>query len=411
MTTAEPELEAPIAQERGGAFRSLRIPSFRWWFVAQIFSGSGGMAQLVGQAWLVLHVLHKGGLALGVISAVQFAPVLLGGAWAGAMLTHLDVRRTLITTQIAAGSIATVLGVLVVTGTVRLWMVVLCAVANGGVFAIDQPARQLYVVNLVGRDRVASAVGLFEVIINASRVLGPSSGGIVLALFGTAACFFVNAGSFVAPLVVLLAYRPRETAAPAQRRRTHEALHAGLSYARHTPAIAACLLMAAAGGMIFNTGIALPVLATHTFGLGKAGLGVFTACFGIGAIPGALAAAYTRGLALGQRVRLLCLLTGFAVLAVASAPDRLFAFPLMLLVGFFSIWMIALANTLVQLRPDPSLRGPVMGLWTMVLPGLSPVTGLVTGAVTQYAGPRFGYGIAGVALAGAALAGWRALSD
>jgi MFS family permease len=401
---------AHVEQERGGAFASLRIPSFRWWFVAQILSGSGGMAQIVGQAWLVLHVLHKGGLALGVLSAVQFAPVLLGGAWAGALLTHLDVRRVLIATQIAGGGVALVLGVLVASGAVRLWMVLICAICNGCVFAIDQPARQLYVVELVGRDRIASAVGLFEVIINASRVIGPSSGGIVLTLFGTAACFFFNAASFLPPLVVLLLYRPREEleVRPA-RPRTRDALHAGLSYARRTPAIAACLLMAAAGGMIFNTGIALPVLATQTFGLGKGGLGAFTACFGIGAIPGGLAAAYTRGHAIGVRVRLLCLLTGLAVIAVSGAPVREVAFPLMLVVGFLSIWMIALANTLVQLRPDPGLRGPVMGLWTMVLPGLSPVTGLLTGAVTQYAGPRIGYGIAGVALSGAALVGWRAL--
>jgi hypothetical protein len=99
------------------------------------------------------------------------------------------------------------------------------------------------------------------------------------------------------------------------------------------------------------------------------------------------------------------------VIALASAPTRTAAFPLMVLVGFLSIWMIAVANTLVQLRPDPSLRGPVMGLWTMVLPGLMPVAALITGVTTQYAGPREGYGIAGVFLCVAALAGWRALAD
>src|SRR4051812_29675411 len=131
---AAPELAATAAgplQERGGAFRSLRIPSFRWWFIAQIVSGSGGMAQIVGQAWLVLHVLHGGGLALGALSAVQFAPVLLGSAWAGALLDHMDVRRTLIATQLVAGAIAALLGLLVMTGTVELWMVFALAIANG----------------------------------------------------------------------------------------------------------------------------------------------------------------------------------------------------------------------------------------------------------------------------------------
>jgi MFS family permease len=404
---------ATSEQEHGGAFRSLKIPSFRWWFIAQIVSGSGGMAQIVAQAWLVLHVLHAGGLALGALSAAQFAPVLLGSAWAGALLDHMDVRRTLIVTQIVAAAIAVTTGVLVVSGALELWMLFVLAIANGCVFAIDQPARQLYVVNLVGRDRVASAVGLYEVIINASRVIGPATGGLMLAAFGIAACFWVNAATFALPLAVLLIFRPVEDGKPQRKEkaRTIDALRVGVSYVRHTPAIAACMLMAAAAGMIFNIGTALPVLGTHTFGFGKAELGVFIACFGIGAIPGGLAAAYTRNKGMGRRVRLLCLLTGVAVLGLALAPVGEVAFPLLALVGFLSIWMIALANTLVQIRPDPSLRGRVMGLWTMVLPGLSPVTALIVGGLTQYVGPRAGYGVAGLALAGASLAGWRALAD
>ena len=410
---AVPEaLESPDLQERGRAFASLRIPSFRWWFVAQILSGSGGMAQLVAQAWLVLHVLHGGGLALGALSAVAFGPVLLGSAWTGAHLRRLDVRKVLIVAQVAGGAVAVAVGVLVATGSVRLWMVFALAFAGGCITAFDAPARQLYVVDLVGRDRVASAVGLYEVIINASRVIGPASGGAVLALAGVATCFFVNAATYVPALVVLLHYRPPRDAEEAPRNtRTRDVLSAGLAYVRRTPEVAACLLMAAVAGMIFNTGTSIPVLATHTFGLGKTGLGALTACFGIGAIPGGLAAAYSRSPQIGRHVRTLCLASGLAVIAVAAAPVRAAAFPLMVLVGFFSIWMIALANTLVQLRPPGSLRGPVMGLWTMVLPGLIPVTALITGATTQYVGPRVGYGIAGVFLCVAAFAGWRSLAD
>lgn len=398
-------------QEQGGAFASLRIPSFRWWFVAQVVSGSGTMAQLVGQAWLVLEVLHGGPIALGALSAVAFGPVLLGSAWAGAHLQHVNVRTALIATQVAAGSLAAVAAVLVATGTVQLWMVFALAFANGCVSAFDAPARQLYVVDLVGRERVASAVGLYEVILNASRVVGPATGGVVLALAGVAACFFVNAASFVVPLLVLLVYRPQHAdAEPSPKMSTRDTLHAGLAYVRTTPAVAACLMMAAAGCMIFNTGTSIPVIATRTFGLGEVGLGVLTACFGVGAIPGGLAAAYSHSARIGPRVRVLGLGSGLAVIAFACAPARTVAFPLMVLVGFCSIWMIAQANTLVQLRPNASLRGPVMGLWTMVLPGLMPVAALITGVTTQFAGPRIGYGIAGVFLSAAALAGWRALA-
>jgi MFS family permease len=405
-------LSPSTGQQPGRAFASLRISSFRWWFFAQILAGSGLMAQLVGQAWLVLHVLHGGGLALGALSAVAFAPVLLGSAWAGAYLQNVDIRRTLIATQVAAGSVATLFGVLVATGAVRLWMVFALAFANGCVAAFDAPARQLYVVNLVGRDRVASAVGLYEVIINASRVIGPATGGVVLAVAGVAACCFVNAASYAAPLLVLLRFRPHDDVGDRPPRlRTRDTLRAGLAYVRRTPEIAACLLMAAAAGMIFNTGTSIPVLATQTFGLGKVGLGLLTACFGVGAIPGGLAAAYSRNLHLGRRARVLCLGSGLAVVAFAGAPVAAAAFPLLVLVGFLSIWMIAVANTIVQLRPADGLRGPVMGLWTMVLPGLMPVTALITGVTTQYVGPRAGYGIAGLFLCAAAFTGWRALAD
>ena len=166
-------------------------------------------------------------------------------------------------------------------------MVFALAVANGFVFAIDQPARQLYVVELVGGERVQSAVGLFEVIINASRVLGPAV-GVVIATLGVSACFFVNAGSFLPPFLALLAFRPALRTEPPQRPGPLRAIREGAAYVRRSPAIVACLVIAAAAGMLFNLGVALPVLATRTFGLGGAGYGALMAVFGIGAIPGAM---------------------------------------------------------------------------------------------------------------------------
>ena len=178
----------------------------------------------------------------------------------------------------------------------------------------------------------------------------------MLALAGVAACFFVNAASFVLPLVVLLRFRPQQSATsdPTPHARTRDTLRAGVAYVRRTPAVAACLLMAAAAGMIFNTGISIPVLATKTFGFGKVGLGALTACFGLGAIPGGLAAAYSRNAAPGpSRARPLPRQRARGDRAGEHARRARLAFPMMVLVGFLSIWMIAQANTLAQLRPDP----------------------------------------------------------
>ncbi|MGH2882341.1 MAG: MFS transporter, partial [Solirubrobacteraceae bacterium] len=187
-------------------FASLRIPAFRWWFLAQILSGSWSMAQGVGTAWLILK-LTGSGVDLGLLTTALFGPVLLAGAWAGALLDHVDHRRALIATQVASGGLALALFALTATGAVRVWMVFALSVGTGFVFAVDQPARQLYVVDLVGRERVQSAVGLFEVMINASRVLGPATGGVMIATLGVSACFLVNAASFVPPLLVLLWFR------------------------------------------------------------------------------------------------------------------------------------------------------------------------------------------------------------
>jgi len=392
---------------RPGAFASLRIPAFRWWFLAQTLSGSGGLAQAVGTAWLVLR-LTGSGIDLGLLTAALFTPVLLGGALAGALLDRADHRRALIATNATSCALALLLASLTASGAIRVWMIFAITVANGIVLAFDQPARQLYVVELVGRDRVQSAVGLYEVIVNASRVIGPAVGGALIATLGVAACFYANAIGFAPAVIVLLRFRPEGHAVlPAVRASVRE----GLAYVRRTPVIVACLLIAGASGMVFSIGVALPVLASHDFGLGGGGYGALVTVFGVGALPGGYAAARSGGEPRGRLIRLLCVVTAAAVLGVACAPHAAVGFVFMAVLGFSSIWLIALANTLVQLQPEPHLRGRVMGLWTSVLPGLSPVTGVVAGAVTQLLGPREGFGLAGVALAAAVALGWRALGE
>jgi MFS family permease len=368
------------------------------------------MAQGVGLAWLVLE-LHGHGLALGLMSAALFGPALLASAWAGALVDHVDHRRVLIATQLLFVAITTSLGVLTALGAIRLWALYPIALAAGFVFSVDAPARQVNVVELVGRERIASAVSLFEVIVNASRVLGPATGGVLIATVGVSVCFFVNAASFLPPLYVLLRFRPEEARQPSGAGRGLAAVREGLRYVWRTPAIRASVLMAVASGMLFNLGVALTLLATRVFHLGSVGYGALVATFGLGAIPGALVAAGGGALPSGRRLRLLCVLTGVVVAAVAYAPTAATAYAAMALAGFLSIWFIALANTLVQLRTEPRFRGRVMGVWTMALPGMNPVTAIAAGAVTQVAGARAGFGLGGAALLAAALAGWAALAD
>jgi MFS family permease len=375
------------------------------------------MAAGVAQSWLVLKLTGSAFL-LALTATVSFAPSLLGGAWAGSLVDRFDRRHILLFTQAAFLSLSVGLGALVAAGADPVWVVFLFAFATGLVNMLDGPSRQIFVLDLVGKENVANAVSLNEIVINLSRVLGPALGGTLLATVGVAVCFFANAVSFVPPLVVLSALLRRRgwsslQAAPAERRRGH--VREGLAYAWRRPAIRSCIFMAVAGGMLFNMGSTLPLMATRAFHAGPEGYGAMMAAFGAGALFGAGAAGAGSSWPSGRRVRVLVLLTGAEVCLTATAPVLALLFVGMALAGFLSIWFIALANALVQLRSEPELRGRVMGAWSMALPGMLPVTSLLVGAVASWGGGALGareaFGLAGVALVLSAALGWRALAD
>ncbi|MER7278532.1 MFS transporter [Dactylosporangium sp. NPDC000244] len=390
------------------AFESLRDRRYRAWFLSQIFSSSGSMTSAVAQSWLVLQISGSA-VDIALITALMFLPTLFGGAWAGALADRIDVRRLLLATNVAFAALAAAQAVLIATGGIRLWMLFAFSALNGVVFALDQPARQVYVFELVGPARITSAVGLYEVVLNASRALGPAAGGVLLATAGVAACLLFNALTYVPVAVLLVRFRvhparrePARAAPPGHRTR------AGLAAVRRDPAILACVVLAAVSGMVFNLGVTTPLFATSVLHLGGGGYGALTACFGLGALPGAFMAASTHGTPSPRVVRLLALATALAVLATSLTPVPAGAFAGMAIVGFCSIWLVATANTLVQLAAAPGLRGLVMGIWAMALPGANPLTGLAAGAVAQLS-PRAGLGLGGALMLVVAAATWSSL--
>lgn len=363
----------------------------------------------MGQSWLIVR-LTGSGLDLALLTVAVFGPVLVGAAATGALADRVDRRLLLLATQTAFLLIGCLLATLTVADVVRPWMVYATACLTGIVNAFDWPARQIYVIELVGRDRVASAISLYEVVLNTSRVLGPAIGGLLLLKSGVGACFIFNAASYLPAIVVLLTHRsrPGKPTTRAHPRQPGE-IRAGLRYAWTQPAIRACMIMAAAAGALFNLGVTTPLLAVRVFHLGGGGYGAMTAAFGAGALIGALVAAGGPTLPSGPRIRLLALLTGVTVLATAAAPDLAAVFTGLALSGFLSIWFIASANTLAQLRAEPGMRGRVMGAWSMAQPGMNPFTGLAAGAVADTAGARAGFGLGGVGFIVTALLTWRAL--
>ncbi len=388
---------------------TLQRRDFRWWFGSQILSASGNGTQVVALSWVVLQTTGNA-FWLSVLTVCSWGPMLLLGPWAGSRVDRHDRRLILLLTQFLLMLAGLLLSLLDVLGALPLWTILAVSLGTGAVTSLDSPARQVFIVDLVGKDGLAGAIGLWEVVVNASRVLGPALGGVLLATVGPGACFLVNAVTLLGPLYVLWRLVPQ--AGPEQGRPPRErgAIRSGVRYAWNNPTVRACLPMAAAGGMLFTMGIALPVLATRTFHLGGGGYGALLAAFGLGALPGALLASATRA-PTGPRVRLLAAATGGSVLLVAFSPFLVLAFAAMALAGFTSIWFIATANTLVQLRSAPEMRGRVMGLWSMALPGTVPITGFAVSAVIETLGARSGFACSGVALLLAALVGWNALAD
>jgi hypothetical protein len=399
----------PMGNPLRRAGRALREPAYRWWFGSQVLSSSGSMTQGVAGSWLILQMTGRA-IDLGLLAAVTWAPVLLGGAWAGGLVDRVGRRRLLTITQCAYIVLCVAQAVLIGTGEIEAWMLYAFGLATGVVTAIDAPARQVYVLELVGREHLASAVGLNEVVINAARIFGPAVGGVLLATVGAGPCFAVNALSYLPVLFLLARYTPRrlDDVPPARRR---PKVADGLRAVVADPEISACMLIAIAAGMLFNLGVSVPLLAGQAFHLGGGGYGALMAMFGIGAVPGAIAAASTSGHPTGTNIRRLTVITAVLVLLVAAAPVAIVAFAGIAVAGFCSIWLIAIANTLVQLRARPEMRGLVMGVWTMALPGSIPVTGLLAAAVGQLAGGRASFGLTGVALLIAGIATWRMLGS
>jgi len=184
-------------------FSSLSNRNYRLYFTGQIISVSGTWMQRLAQAWLILSLTHNNGFALGVESALQFLPMLLFGAWGGVIADRFDKRRILLFTQVVAGVLALGLGVIVAVGAATVFLDYLFSVLLGFVNVIDNPARQTFVMEMVGREELPNAVGLNSVVMNSSRAVGPAISGIVIATVGLAPCFFVNAASFLAVMVAL----------------------------------------------------------------------------------------------------------------------------------------------------------------------------------------------------------------
>jgi MFS family permease len=403
------EIDHGAAPRLRRVFAALAVPNFRLYLAGQAVSLPGTWMQVVAQSWLVLQLTGSGAL-LGLVAAAQFLPVLLVGAYGGLVADRADKRRLLLGTQTALGLLALILGLLTVTHTVRLWMVFVLAAALGTVNSVDQPARQTFVPEMVGRDRLQNAVSLNSVLTNAARAVGPAIAAVLIAASGVGVCFLVNAASFAAVLAALARIQTRQLhpAPPAGREKGQ--LRQGLRYVRGAPGLLVPLLMMAlVGTLAYEFQVSLPLLARISLHGNAGTYGFLTAAMGAGAVAGGLAVA---GLARTGLLPFTIAAAGFTAAALAAAlvpslPGELAA---LTVVGFFSTAFMATGNTTLQLTADPQFRGRVMAIWSVTFTGSTPVGGPVVGVIADDLGPRYGLGIGALACAAASLLGTLALS-
>lgn len=378
-------------------FRSLRVHNYLLWFVGALTSNIGTWMQRTAQDWIVLTELsNHDAAAVGITMALQLGPVLILMPWAGLIADRVNVRRMLMFTQAAMGSLALGLGIIVVTGVAQLWHVYLFALLLGVVSAVDAPIRQTFVAELVETKDLTNAVSLNSVSFNAARLIGPAVAGVLTAVVGAGWVFVINAGTFAATIAALVAIRVSELRAQPRAPRARGQIIAGFRYVRGKPAIIVILIMIGIVGTFgMNFAIYTSTMATIAFHKGAAEFGVLSSVMAIGSVTGALVSARQ------ERPRMRTIFMASALFGLASALSaimptfEMFAISLAL-IGFAALMFMTTANSMVQTTVKPSMRGRVMALYMAIFVGGTPIGAPSVGWIVNQFGPRWGLGVAAI---------------
>jgi MFS family permease len=378
-------------------FKSLHVRNFRLFFLGQLLSQCGTWMQTIALGWLVLHLSHNSGFAIGLVIALQFIPTLLFGVWGGWIADRFDKRTVLLCTQVAMAAIAVLLAVLDLTNTVQLGMIYVIVFVFGLALAVDNPTRQSFVPELVPPADLPNAIGLSSAIFQLSRILGPALAGVLIVTVGTGICFALNAVSFVFIIGALLMMRTRELHRGAPVARDKGQIRDGLRYVWRTPELRSTLLLTLiVGTFAINSPVVLPLLAKITFHGDAAVYSWMTIAMGAGALVGALAVA-NKGDAGGNLLFGTGMVFGVAICAASLAPSLGIFIGLLLIVGAGQISFLSTCNSLLQLTSDPRMRGRVMAVYTITLLGSTPIGGPLVGWVSEQYGPRWGLAVGGIA--------------
>lgn len=382
-------------------FLSLKHKNYRYYFFGMCISTIGTWMQNTAQPWLA-YSLTKSALLLSVVSALQFLPALLFSLFAGVLIDRLPKKRMLIVTQSLSLVITFALWLLVHSGGIQYWHLLVTSSLLGLVNTLDMPLRQSFVVEMVGHDDLMNAIALNSLTFNVARMIGPSIAGIIMGAFGVSSCFLINSLSFLAVLISLFFIHPIacETVQEKDEQGVFACIGEGLKYIFHSETLFTTMLfMTVVSIFALNYGVTIPVFATQVLGLAETGYGFLMSALGAGALTGALfVAALSKS---GPRRFILFFLpalTGLILILIGNTNSFLTTGLSLAVGGFLFVTYLSTANSNLQIHTVDRYRGRVMSVYSLIVAGSSPIGNLFVGAMDNWFGARMGFIASGIAV-------------
>jgi len=409
VTPSEPAAQnpPPLLPLRGWriTLRALRHRNFRLFFSGQLISLIGTWMQSIAQDWLVYR-LTGSSLLLGVVAFMNHIPVLILAPVAGIVADRLNRRRTVVVTQAVSMVLALVLAILTLSGVVRVWEIMVLATLLGVVTAFDVPARQAFLMDMVGREDLFNAIALNSSMFNSARIIGPAVAGVLVAWIGEGWCFFANGVSYFAVIAGLLMMRLTQQASHLPAGSVVEHMIEGFRFARRTAPVRSLLLMVGMVSLVaMPYTVLMPIFADGILHGGARGLGLLMGATGVGALLGSLVLASKRNVqGLGRWVWMAAVAFGVSLILFSVSRRFWLSFALLVPAGFGMMVQMGATNTLLQVMTPDRLRGRVMALYSMMFIGMAPIGALLGGAIASTIGAPWTVAIGGSAcLAGGVL--------
>lgn len=396
----------PITVKEDGNWRSFRHRNYRILFPANAVSNIGSWAQRIAQDWLVLELTNNNGTYLGLVTAVQFAPVLFFSLHGGALADRIDKRKLLIATNVVGGAASIGLGLLVITEIVQLWHVFVLAGVLGISTAIDAPVRQAFTSELVGPADLPNAVSLNSANFNGGRLVGPAVSGLLIAAFGTGPSFLINGATYFFVIFTLIKLNKKAFFHQNEPKSLGN-IREGIAYAKARPDIYVVMIMVfalATFGLNFQIFNAL--MATQEFGLGPASFGLMGTFIAIGSLTGAIASARLERFRTARFVIVGGTLFSISIIALSVLPNYTTYILWLPICGVTALTTLISANSIVQTSTDPAIRGRVMGIYLLIFLGGTPFGSPLIGLATDYIGIRPTIALCGAISLSASLFVW-----